>query len=190
MFRWTEQVKIHGKRNCYICRRSCFWCMVKPFDNNQESSLLLQGYRRHKEKIRHTKKCGRQQDIQRPCKSRSTKYSYEKLVEVYWQQTDQRMQWDNSWTVEIHCLDCMYLSFRRLRKIAEASKQPQASGRFKRYRNKKCRPLQALSILQKNIIKISTKEGSEHYKRYRVGHDTFIGILEIRKRASIIYDNF
>ena len=68
----------------------CFWCMVKPFDSQQGIESVISGYTGgHKENPTYKEVCsgttGHTEAVQITFDPEV--FPYEKLVEVYWQQT-------------------------------------------------------------------------------------------------------
>ena len=69
----------------------CFWCMIKPFDTQPGIESVIAGYTGgHKENPTYKEVCsgttGHTEAVQITFDPEI--FSYEQLVEVYWQQTD------------------------------------------------------------------------------------------------------
>ena len=148
----------------------CFWCMVKPFDSQPGIESVVSGYTGgHKENPTYKEVCsgttGHTEAVQITFDPEV--FPYEKLVEVYWQQTDPTDAMGQFVDRGDSYRPVIFYHSEEQRKIAEASKAAlQASGRFKKDIVTKIEP-QVRSILQKNITKISTRRIQNIIKRYR-----------------------
>ena len=138
----------------------CFWCMVKPFDSQPGIESVISGYTGgHKENPTYKEVCsgttGHTEAVQITFDPEV--FPYEKLVEVYWQQTDPTDAMGQFVDRGDSYRPVIFYHSEEQRKIAEASKAAlQASGRFKKDIVTKIEPASAF-YPQKNITKISTR---------------------------------
>ena len=114
----------------------CFWCMVKPFDSQPGIESVISGYTGgHKENPTYKEVCsgttGHTEAVQITFDPEV--FPYEKLVEVYWQQTDPTDAMGQFVDRGDSYRPVIFYHSEEQRKIAEASKAAlQASGRFKK----------------------------------------------------------
>ena len=115
----------------------CFWCMVKPFDSQPGIESVVSGYTGgHKENPTYKEVCsgttGHTEAVQITFDPEV--FPYEKLVEVYWQQTDPT----DAMGPRRFLSPSHLLSLRRTKKDCGSFKSSLASQRTiqKRYRDK------------------------------------------------------
>lgn len=150
----------------------CFWCMVKPFDTQPGIKSVVAGYTGgHTVNPTYEEVCsettGHTEAVE--ITFDPTIFSYQKLVEIYWQQTDptdasgQFADRGSSYRPAI-----FYLTEEQ-REIAEASKKALAeSGRFKQ-------PIVTEILPAMPFYPAETyhqdyyKKNPMHYNRYRQG---------------------
>lgn len=157
----------------------CFWCMVKPFDSQPGIESVVSGYTGgHKENPTYKEVCsgttGHTEAVQITFDPEV--FPYEKLVEVYWQQTDPTDAMGQFVDRGDSYRPVIFYHSEEQRKIAEASKAAlQASGRFKKDIMTKIEPASTFYPAEEYHQDFYKKD-PEHYKRYRglSGRDTFI----------------
>ena len=160
----------------------CFWCMVKPFDSQPGIESVISGYTGgHKENPTYKEVCsgttGHTEAVQITFDPEV--FPYEKLVEVYWQQTDPTDAMGQFVDRGDSYRPVIFYHSQEQKKIAEASKAAlQASGRFKKDIVTKIEPASTFYPAEEYHQDFYKKD-PEHYKRYRglSGRDTFISSI-------------
>lgn len=113
----------------------CFWCMVKPFDEIPGIEKVVSGYTGgHVPNPTYEQVCtgktGHTEAVEITYDPK--KISYQKLVDIYWQQTDPTDALGQFQDRGSSYQPVIYVNGPEQKKIAEASKQKlQASGKFK-----------------------------------------------------------
>ncbi|HWL11778.1 MAG TPA: peptide-methionine (S)-S-oxide reductase MsrA [Ureibacillus sp.] len=150
----------------------CFWCMVKPFDEQPGIEEVLSGYTGgHVENPTYQQVCsettGHLEAVQITFDSEV--YPYEKLVETYWTLIDptdaggQFYDRGESYTTAIFYHD------DEQKQIAEASKlQLEQSGKFKKPIAVKILPAKAFYPAE-DYHQQYYKKNPMHYERYQIG---------------------
>ncbi|AYC29448.1 peptide-methionine (S)-S-oxide reductase MsrA [Paenisporosarcina cavernae] len=150
----------------------CFWCMVKPFDQFEGIHRVVSGYTGgHTVNPTYKEVCSNQTGHKEAVQIEFDPelFSYEKLVELFWQQIDptdaggQFFDRGDSYTTAI------FVHNENQRKIAEASKNRlEASGKFSK-------PI-VTPILDAKEFYPAEEEHQQyyqknpaHYNRYHVG---------------------
>ena len=160
----------------------CFWCMVKPFDSQPGIESVISGYTGgYKENPTYKEVCsgttGQTEAVQITFDPEV--FPYEKLVEIYWQQTDPTDAMGQFVDRGDSYRPVIFYHSEEQRKIAEASKAAlQASGRFKKDIVTKIEPASTFYPAEEYHQDFYKKD-PEHYKRYRglSGRDTFISSI-------------
>ncbi|MBY8914063.1 peptide-methionine (S)-S-oxide reductase MsrA [Bacillus sp. YC2] len=150
----------------------CFWCMVKPFDEQPGIKKVVSGYTGgHTENPTYEEVCsettGHREAVQ--ITFDPDVYSYEKLLELFWQQIDptdaggQFADRGSSYTAAIYCHN------EEQKKLAEASKKRlEESGIFQKpivTEILKAEPFYEAEGYHQHFY----KKNPEHYGHYRVG---------------------
>lgn len=139
----------------------CFWCMVKPFDTQPGIEKVVSGYTGgHTVNPTYKEVCsgttGHTEAIQ--ITFDPAVFPYEKLVEVYWQQTDptdaagQFVDRGDSYRPVI------FTTMKSKKKLLKNQKQPLMRVVDLKSQLSQKLPKQKHFIQQKNITKISTKK--------------------------------
>jgi len=161
----------------------CFWCMVKPFDQEPGIEKVISGYTGgHKENPTYQEVCsettGHYEAVQ--ILFNPNIYPYEELLEIYWQQIDPTDPGGQFYDRGQSYQTAIFYHNEQQKKLAEASKQElDNSGRFKK-------PI-VTKILAAEIFYPAEeyhqeyyKKNPMHYNRYHIGSG----------RASFIQENW
>lgn len=114
----------------------CFWCMVKPFDEQPGIIKVVSGYTGgHKENPSYEEVCsettGHYEAVQITFDHKQ--FPYEKLLEIYWQQIDPTDPGGQFYDRGESYQTAIFYHNEEQRKIAEESKRRlQESGRFQK----------------------------------------------------------
>lgn len=114
----------------------CFWCMVKPFDQQPGIEKVLSGYTGgHKENPTYEEVCtdttGHYEAVQ--ITFDPTIFPYEKLLEIFWQQHDPTDAGGQFYDRGSSYKPAIFYHDQNQKRLAEESKQKlQKSGRFKK----------------------------------------------------------
>lgn len=157
----------------------CFWCMVKPFDEQPGIMQVVSGYTGgHVENPTYNQVCsettGHYEAVQITFDPKQ--FSYEKLLQLFWQQIDPTDPGGQFYDRGQSYQTVIFYHNEEQKRLAEASKQELAgSGRFTKPIATKIFPAKPFypaeeyhqHYYQKNQL---------HYERYRIGsgRDTFI----------------
>ncbi|MBC1457397.1 peptide-methionine (S)-S-oxide reductase MsrA [Listeria newyorkensis] len=157
----------------------CFWCMIKPFDTQPGIESVVAGYTgghtvnpTYKEVCSET--TGHTEAVE--ITFDPAVFPYEKLVEVYWQQTDPTDAGGQFVDRGSSYRPVIFYTSEEQRVIAEKSKADlDASGRFKRpivTEIEKAGPFYVAEEYHQDFY----KKDPNHYKNYRShsGRDPFI----------------
>lgn len=112
----------------------CFWCMVKPFDQEPGIMKVISGYTGgHKENPTYKEVCsettGHYEAVQ--ITYDPSVYSYEKLLNIYWQQIDPTDPGGQFYDRGQSYQTVIFYHTEEQKNLAEASKQQlEASGKF------------------------------------------------------------
>lgn len=157
----------------------CFWCMVKPFDEQPGIESVLSGYTGgNKENPTYKEVCtettGHYEAVQ--ITYDSNVFPYERLVELFWQQIDPTDAGGQFYDRGGSYQTAIFYHTDEQKQIAEASKETlQNSGRFDH-------PIVTPIIPAKPFYPAEEyhqdyyKKNPAHYNRYRIGsgRQTFI----------------
>lgn len=150
----------------------CFWCMVKPFDEQPGIESVISGYTGGKtENPTYKEVCsettGHYEAVQ--ITFDPSIYPYEDLIELFWQQIDPTDEGGQFYDRGSSYQTAIFYHDEKQREIAEASKQKlQQSGKFSK-------PIATPILGAKTFYPAETyhqhyyKKQPEHYERYSVG---------------------
>lgn len=150
----------------------CFWCMVKPFDEQPGIESVISGYTGGKtENPTYKEVCsettGHYEAVQ--ITFDPSIYPYENLIELFWQQIDPTDEGGQFYDRGSSYQTAIFYHDEKQREIAEASKQKlQQSGKFSK-------PIATPILAAKTFYPAETyhqyyyKKQPEHYERYSVG---------------------
>ncbi|MGO2696157.1 peptide-methionine (S)-S-oxide reductase MsrA [Bavariicoccus seileri] len=157
----------------------CFWCMVKPFDSLPGIESVVSGYTGgHVKNPTYKEVCsgttGHTEAVEITYDPEV--FPYEKLVEVYWQQTDPTDAFGQFCDRGDSYRPVIFYSNEEQHRIAEASKEAlEKSGRFDKPIVTKIEPAAPFYPAEDYHQDFYHKD-SDHYKAYRSGsgRDQFI----------------
>jgi len=161
----------------------CFWCMVKPFDQEPGIEKVISGYTGgHKENPTYQEVCsettGHYEAVQ--ILFNPNIYPYEKLLEIYWQQIDPTDPGGQFYDRGQSYQTAIFYHNEQQKKLAEASKQElDNSGRFKKPIVTKILPAEIFYPAEEYHQEYY-KKNPMHYNRYHIGSG----------RASFIQENW
>ncbi|KAA9021699.1 peptide-methionine (S)-S-oxide reductase MsrA [Niallia endozanthoxylica] len=150
----------------------CFWCMVKPFDQEPGIIKVESGYTGGtKENPTYQEVCsettGHYEAVQ--ITFDPAVYSYEKLLSIYWQQIDPTDAGGQFYDRGQSYQTAIFYHNENQKKIAEQSKQQlELSGRF-------LRPITTAILPAKTFYPAEEyhqryyKKNPAHYERYQIG---------------------
>ncbi len=147
----------------------CFWCMVKPFDQQPGIIKVVSGYTGgRKENPTYKEVCsettGHYEAVQ--ITFDSTIFSYEKLLQVYWQQIDPTDSGGQFFDRGQSYQTAIFYHNQEQKKLAEASKQQLAeSGRFDK-------PI-ATKILPANVFYRAEEYHQDYYKKNPLHYNAY-----------------
>lgn len=150
----------------------CFWCMVKPFDEQPGIESVLSGYTGgHVENPTYEHVCsettGHLEAVQ--ITFNPNIYPYEKLVELYWTLIDPTDAGGQFYDRGESYSTAIFYHTEDQRLIAEASKEKlNASGKFKAPVAVKILPAKPF-YLAEDYHQHYYKKNPSHYNRYSVG---------------------
>ncbi|WP_312098163.1 peptide-methionine (S)-S-oxide reductase MsrA [Niallia sp.] len=150
----------------------CFWCMVKPFDQEPGIIKVVSGYTGgHKENPTYKEVCsettGHYEAVQ--ITFDSSVYSYEKLLSVYWQQIDPTDAGGQFYDRGQSYQTAIFYHNEEQKQLAEKSKQQlEASGRFNKPIATKILPASKFYPAE-DYHQDYYKKNSDHYTRYHIG---------------------
>lgn len=157
----------------------CFWCMIKPFDSQPGIESVTAGYTGgHVEHPTYEEVCrgttGHTEAVQIVFDPKI--FPYEKLLEVYWQQTDPTDEMGQFVDRGDSYRPVIFYHSAKQKEIAEESKKKlQESGRFLKEIVTKIEPASTFYRAEE-YHQDFYKKNPEHYYRYRnaSGRDQFI----------------
>lgn len=157
----------------------CFWCMVKPFDEQPGIESVLSGYTGgNKENPTYKEVCsettGHYEAVQITYDPRV--FPYERLVELFWQQIDPTDAGGQFYDRGGSYQTAIFYHTAAQKKMAEASKEAlQNSGRFNHPIVTPIIPAKPF-YLAEEYHQDYYKKNPAHYNRYRIGsgRQTFI----------------
>lgn len=150
----------------------CFWCMVSPFEEEDGIEEVISGYTGgHTVNPTYQEVCsettGHLEAVQ--ITFNPEKFSYEKLLEIFWQQIDptdpggQFHDRGESYTTAI-----FYHTEAQKEKAEASKKRIEESGRFNKPIVTQIRPAESFYIAEEHHQKYH-KKNPLHYKMYRHG---------------------
>jgi len=150
----------------------CFWCMVKPFDQEPGIIKVISGYTGgHKENPTYKEVCsettGHYEAVQ--ITYDPNVYSYEKLLNIYWQQIDPTDPGGQFYDRGQSYQTVIFYHTEEQKNLAEASKQQlEASGKFNKPIATKILPASRFYPAEE-YHQDYYKKNPEHYNRYHIG---------------------
>ncbi|MFT8321255.1 MAG: peptide-methionine (S)-S-oxide reductase MsrA [Bacillus sp. (in: firmicutes)] len=150
----------------------CFWCMVKPFDQQPGIIKVVSGYTggatenpTYKEVCSET--TGHYEAVQ--ITFDSSVYSYEKLLQLFWQQIDPTDPGGQFFDRGQSYQTAIFYHTEEQKRLAEASKQQLAeSGRFQKTIATQILPAKEFYPAEE-YHQAYYKKNPDHYNRYHVG---------------------
>jgi methionine-S-sulfoxide reductase len=150
----------------------CFWCMVKPFDQEPGILKVVSGYTGgHKENPTYKEVCsettGHYEAVQ--ITYDPSVYPYEKLLSIYWQQIDPTDAGGQFYDRGLSYQTAIFYHTEEQKQLAEKSKQQLAeSGRFNKEIATKIIPASTFYPAEE-YHQDYYKKNPEHYNRYHIG---------------------
>ncbi|MCF2648547.1 peptide-methionine (S)-S-oxide reductase MsrA [Niallia sp. Sow4_A1] len=150
----------------------CFWCMVKPFDQEPGIIKVVSGYTGgHKENPTYKEVCsettGHYEAVQ--ITYDPSVYSYEKLLRIYWQQIDPTDAGGQFFDRGLSYQTAIFYHTEEQKQLAEESKQQlEASGKFNKPIATKILPASTFYPAE-DYHQAYYKKNPEHYNRYHIG---------------------
>ncbi|MEZ7789982.1 peptide-methionine (S)-S-oxide reductase MsrA [Niallia circulans] len=150
----------------------CFWCMVKPFDQEPGIIKVVSGYTGgHKENPTYKEVCsettGHYEAVQITYDPHV--FSYEKLLSIYWQQIDPTDAGGQFYDRGQSYQTAIFYHSEDQKQAAEKSKQQlEASGRFSKPIVTKILPASTFYPAE-DYHQDYYRKNPEHYNRYHIG---------------------